>query len=74
MPPSPQLLPARPVWQLCLAHTVPGSFTGLAPGPRLCNLHNYPTKPGWVGTCTKSENPNPWPSIMEMNCFSYFFI
>lgn len=31
------LLPERPVWQLCLAHTVPGSFTGLAPGPRLCN-------------------------------------
>lgn len=67
-PPPPflwLLLPARPVWQLCLAHTVPGSFTGLAPGPRLCNQHNQPTKPGWVGIHTKSKDPprppNPLP-------------
>lgn len=58
-PPSPWLLPARPVWQLCLAHTVPGSFTGLAPGPRLCNEHNQPTKPSRVETCTKSKDPPP---------------
>lgn len=61
-PPPPSswlLLPARPVWQLCLAHTVPGSFTGLAPGPRLCNQHNQPTKPGWVGIHTKSKDPRP---------------
>lgn len=73
-PPPPflwLLLPARPVWQLCLAHTVPGSFTGLAPGPRLCNQHNQPTKPGWVGIHTKSKDPpappTPFPaSITEM--------
>lgn len=59
LPSSWLLLPARPVWQLCLAHTVPGSFTGLAPGPRLCNQHNQPTKPGWVGIHTKSKDPRP---------------
>lgn len=40
-------------------HTVPGSFTGLAPGPRLCKQHSQPTEPGWVGPGTKSKDPCP---------------
>ena len=70
-PPPPSswlLLPARPVWQLCLAHTVPGSFTGLAPGPRLCNQHNQPTKPGWVGIRTKSKDPRHPPQPPSPPC------
>lgn len=43
------LLPERPVWQLCLAHTVPGSFTGLAPGPRLCNQSVQPDNQASLG-------------------------
>lgn len=62
---------ARPVWQLCLAHAVPGSFIGLAPGPRLCNQHNQPTKPSWVGTHTNSKDPCP--SIMDIGFFPDLF-
>lgn len=55
------LLPERPVWQLCLAHTVPGSFTGLAPGPRLCNQSVQPDNQASLGGDSHQVKEHPPP-------------
>lgn len=62
------LLPASPVWQLCLEHTVPGSFTGLAPGPGYATgTTSQPGRAGW-GLAPNQRTPRPPPQPPKPCC------
>lgn len=59
-PPSLWPLPARPVWQLCLAHTVPGSYRGLAPGlDYATSTPGQPSLAGWRLHGIRGAFPRP---------------